>query len=156
VARLGGREDPELRHVRRADDHEARLAQAAHEVGAVVGAVAGQEPGAEVHAQVCDRDVRLDGDRHAGERPLVARLDRVGSRERPLGVDLDEGVDLLVQVLDPRQRGGDHFARGDLPTPHERGELLDRLEHEVGGAHAAAAAYANSRGGGRLGASITT
>ena len=40
VARLGRRQDPELGHVRDADDHEARLAQAPHEVGAVIGAVA--------------------------------------------------------------------------------------------------------------------
>ena len=35
VARLGGRQDPELGHVRDADDDEAGLAQAPHEVGAV-------------------------------------------------------------------------------------------------------------------------
>ena len=38
VARLGRRQDPELRQVRRADDDEAGVAQAAHEVGVVVRA----------------------------------------------------------------------------------------------------------------------
>ena len=60
---------------------------------------------------------------------------RVGGLERALGVHLHEGVDALVQVLDARERGGDHLAGRDLPTPHECGELLDRLEHQVGGAH---------------------
>ena len=38
VARLGGRQDPELRHVRGADDDEAGVAQAPHQVGAVARA----------------------------------------------------------------------------------------------------------------------
>jgi hypothetical protein len=117
--------------------------------------VAGQEVRAEVHAEPGHGDVRLDGDRHPGERPLVAGLDGVGGRQGALGVDLDERVDPVVEVVDPLERGGDDLARRDLAAAHERGELLDRLEHEIGGAHAAAAAYANSRGGGTLGRGIT-
>ena len=45
VARLGGRQDPELRQVRHADDDEPRVAQPAHEVGVVRRAVpASSEP----------------------------------------------------------------------------------------------------------------
>jgi hypothetical protein len=135
MAGLGGRHDPELGHVRGADHDEPGLAQPSHEIGAVIGPVAGEELRGEVHAQPGHRDVGLDRDRHAGEGPLVARLDRVGRLERALGIDLHEGVDAPVQVLDSRQRGGHDLAGSDLPTPHEGCELLDRLEHQVGGAH---------------------
>ena len=131
VARLGGREDPELRHVRDADDHEARLLQPPHEVGAVAGAVVGEELRAEAHRQPGDRDVGLDRDRDAGEGPLVARLDRVGGRERAVGVDLDERVDGRLERLDALQRRRRHLARAQLPAAHVRGEIAHRHEHEV-------------------------
>ena len=55
-------------------------------------------------------DVRLDRDRHAGERALVARLDRVGLGERALGVELDERAELRVDRLDPPERRLDGLA----------------------------------------------
>ena len=143
VPRLGRRQDPEFRHVRGPDHDEAGVAQAADQVGVVARPVPGEELRREVHAQAGDRDVRLDRDRHAGERALVARLDRVGGLERALGVHLDEGVDLVVQVLDPPQRRRDDLARRDLAPAYEGGELRNRLEHQVCGAHSAAAAYGN-------------
>ena len=136
VTRLGRRQDPELGQIRGADDHEAGVAQASHHVRAVTGPVTGQELGAEVHAHARDRDVGLDRDRHAGERPLVTGLDRVGGLERALAVDLDEGVDAVVEVLDPAQRGAHDLTGRDLPTAHQCGELRNRFEHQVGSAHA--------------------
>jgi hypothetical protein len=131
VARLGRREDPELGHVRGADDHEARLLQAAHEVRAVAGAVAGEELRAEAHGQARDRDVRLDRDRDPRERPLVAGLDRVGGRERAVGVDLHEGVEGRLERLDALERGGRHLARAQLSAAHVRGDVAHRHEQEV-------------------------
>jgi hypothetical protein len=135
VARLGGREDPELRHLRGPDHDEARLAQAPHQVRAVVGPVAGEELRPEVHAQAGHRDVRLDGDRHPREGPLVAGLDPVGGLQRAVGIDLHEGVHARVQVVDACERGGHDLPGRDLPAANQRGKLLDRLEHQVGGAH---------------------
>jgi hypothetical protein len=65
----------------------------------------------------------LDGDRHARERALVARLDRVGRSERALDVDEDEGVETLVERLDARQGGLDELAGGELACADEGGEL---------------------------------
>jgi hypothetical protein len=141
VARLGRRQDPELRHVRRPDHDEAGLAQPPDEVSAVTRPVAGEELRREVHAQAGDRDVGLDRDRHAGERALVARLDLVGSLERPVRVHLDERVDAVVEVVDPAQRRAHDLSGRDLPAADQCGELVDRLEHQVSSAHAAAAAY---------------
>ena len=59
----------------------------------------------------------------------------------PLRVHLDEGVDAVVEVVDPAQRGAHDLSGRDLPAADQCGELVDRLEHQVSSAHAAAAAY---------------
>jgi hypothetical protein len=131
VARLGGREDPELRHVRDADDHEARLLEPPHEVRAVPRAVVGEQLRAEGHRQPGDRHVRLDRDRDAGERPLVARLDLVGGGECAVRVDLDESVHGRIERLDARERRRRHLARAQLAPADVRSEIPDRHEHEL-------------------------
>ena len=95
------------------------------------GAVVAEELRAEVHRQPGDGRVGLDRDRDAGERPLVARLDRVGRRERAVGVDLDERVELGIALLDPLERRGHDLARAQLTAPHVGGELPDAHGHEV-------------------------
>src|SRR3712207_7391353 len=47
---------------------------------------------------------RLDRDRDAGERPLVAGLDLVGGGERAVVVDLHEGVQLSLPRVDALDR----------------------------------------------------
>ena len=94
AARLGDRQDPALGQRGRADDHEARVAQAAHDV--VVerrDEVARGASAPKVSRPAGDGAVVLDRDRHAGERPLVAGPDRVGVGERLLGRHVDERVD---------------------------------------------------------------
>ena len=54
---------------------------------------------------------------------VVARLDLVGGRQRPLGVDLDERVQLAVERLDPLQRGLGELARGQLAAAHAGGKV---------------------------------
>ena len=61
----------------------------------------------------------LDRDRHAGERPLVAGADGVGGRERAVGVEVDERVELAVERLDPPERRLDQLTRADLAGPDE-------------------------------------
>jgi hypothetical protein len=139
VARLGRGQDPELGQVRRPDDDEAGVAQPADEVGRVVGFVLGEEARAEVHAHPLDRHVGLDGDGHAGERPLVAGLDRLRGGHRPVPVDLHERVDAVVERLYALERGADRLARRHLSAADERSEVGDREEHEVGRAHRASA-----------------
>jgi hypothetical protein len=99
--------------------------------------VTGEEPGSVVHAQAADRDVGLDGARNAGEGLITwAGLVRLG--QRALGVDLDERVDLVVGLLDARERGADQLSRRHVTTADEAGKLADRLEeqvvHDFGGA----------------------
>jgi predicted RNA-binding Zn ribbon-like protein len=55
---------------------------------------------------------------------------------------------VIVEVVDPGERRGDDLARRDLAPSDEGGEVRNRLEHEIGRAHAAAAAYGNSTGRG--------
>ena len=131
VTRLGGRQDPELRQVGHADDHEPRLAQPPDQVGRVVGPVAVQEARAVVERHPLDRHVALDRDRHAGERRRVVDRDRVGGGQRAVAVDLDERVQGALERLDPAQRGLDHLARARAARPHERSRLLGRGEGEV-------------------------
>ncbi len=130
VARLGRRQDPELGHVRRADDHEARLAQPADEVRVVRRPVSREEARAEVHALPGHGDVRLDPDRHARERARVARLDRVRLGEHPLGVQLDERAELGVDRLDAPERGLDGLAGGERAVADSCGQLRCGQEGE--------------------------
>jgi hypothetical protein len=131
VPGLGRREDPELGHVGDADDHEPGLAQAVHEIRRVVGVVAREEARGEVHAVALDRHVRLDGDRHAGVRPLVAGLDLVGRSQGLIGGHLHERVDRPVERLDPLDRRTHRLACRKLAPADQGGELGDRLGHQV-------------------------
>ena len=131
VARLGGRQDRELRQVRDADDHEARLAQPPDQVGGVIGPVAGQELRGAVDLVARDADVALDRDRHPRERRAVARDDGVGGFQSLFGVDLDEGVDDRIERLDAPQRGLDDLARARVAGAHERGGLFGRDERKI-------------------------
>ena len=100
--RLGLRDRAELRRVRLAEHDEPGLADAPHDRGVEVGHV----------VRICLRRVRrpqpgrlvqvLDRDRHAVERRVGRRrLGRARGRERTLGVDGDERVQLRVEPLDP-------------------------------------------------------
>ena len=69
---------------------------------------------------------------HARERPRVAGPDLVGLGQRVLGEDVDERVERGVELRDPVERGLDELARGQLAGPHDRGELVDGAEQEIG------------------------
>ena len=85
----------------------------------------------------------LIGDRHARERPRVARLDLVGRGQRALGVDLDERVQLAVERLDPVQARLHELARGQLAAADAGRQVARRREHEIAGGHEpGAGAYA--------------
>ncbi len=80
VARLGERPQRQLGHVGLADDHRARLAQAAHDLGVRARGLA-VGVGAERGHLAGDVDVVLDRDRHAQQRALAAPAPR--ARRRP-------------------------------------------------------------------------
>ena len=73
-----------------------------------------EEVGGERQPLALDRAVVLDGDRHAGERPLVAGADLVGRGQRLVGEDVDEGVEAGVELVDAVQRGLHQLAGGQL------------------------------------------
>ena len=79
----------------------------------------GRQPG--------DIDDVLDAHRHAMQRPAhAARGDlRLGSARgvhRGIGIQPDEGMQLRVEPLDPRQQRGQQFDRGELARgEHPRG-----------------------------------
>ena len=116
--RLGERPEGQLGHVRLADDHRARLAQAADDLGVGACRVA-VGVRAERRHLAGDVDVVLDGDRHPQQRPLVAaaaaRVGLVGLQPRALGEDDTEGVRGRVQARDPLEVELHQLARGDLP-----------------------------------------
>ena len=112
-ARLGDRQDPVLRELRRADDDEPRRAAGARRCGRRGDEVAHQRA-ALGQQQPRHRAVVLDRDRHTGERALVAGGDRVGGGERAVAVDLDEGAESRVERLDPRERLAHQLARREL------------------------------------------
>ena len=132
VARLGGRQDRELRQVRDADDHEARLAQPADEVGGVVGPVAGQELRAAVDLVALDADVALDRDRHARERrarrPATTASAAASARSPSTSMN---ALMRRIERLDAPQRGLDDLARARVAGAHQRGGLFGRGEREI-------------------------
>jgi hypothetical protein len=140
VARLGRRQDAELRHVGRPEEQEAGFAQPPYEVGVVRRPVTRQEARGEVHAQTGDGGVRLDPDRHAGEGAPIAGSDcgRLGDGAIP--VELDERPDLRVQRLDPPDRGLHHLAGAHRSIADPGGQ--DRRGKEGERVHEGAAAYA--------------
>ncbi len=76
--RLGERPQRQLGHVRLADDHRARLAQAAHHLGVRLRGLAVGVGAARRHL-ARHVDVVLDRDRHAQQRPLRRRPRRRAS-----------------------------------------------------------------------------
>ncbi|CAN5581077.1 hypothetical protein BH24ACT24_BH24ACT24_04130 [soil metagenome] len=74
----------------------------------------------------------LDGDRHPGQRPLVAGAAAgVGLfrlRARPLAEHDAKGVQGRVEARDPPEAGLDELARGDLARADERGLAGDSRE----------------------------
>jgi hypothetical protein len=92
-----------------------------------------EEIGRERQALALDRAVVLDGDRHAGERPLVAGADVVGGGQRLIGEDVHEGVEAGVELVDAVQRGLHQLTGGQLAVADEPGELVDGAEQEIGG-----------------------
>ena len=125
VARLGGRQDPELGQVRRADDDEARPRAAAargRRCASAGGRARNREP--KFMHRPGDRHVGLDRDRHAGERPRVARRrSRPPPPARARASTSMNAFELRVERLDPAGAGLDHLARRDGAVPDTRGEL---------------------------------
>ena len=68
----------------------------------------------------------LHGDRNARERTRVARADGVRGRERALGVDVDERVELGLKRLDALERRLHELARGDLALADHPGAARPR------------------------------
>ena len=104
--RLGEARRHQLGHVGLADDHGARGAQAAHDLG--VRGLDRRVPVAAVAGDLArDVDVVLDRDRDAEQRPLLspapAPVGLIGLDQRLLGEDDAERVQPRVQPRDPRQ-----------------------------------------------------
>jgi hypothetical protein len=132
---LADGQDPVLGQRRGADDHEARVAQAAYEAAVVGGDEVLHQLAAEGQAHPFHGDVVLDCDRNAGERARVIWADRVRDGERTLGVHVHERVQLRVELLDALERVLDQLACAQLAAAHERGQLAGGAEHQVGGGH---------------------
>jgi hypothetical protein len=147
AARLGHRQDPELGQVRLADEQEAGIAKAAHEEGVVLGHEVAEQVGCQRVRHSGHRRGVLDRDRHAGERARVVGLDRVRRRERAVGIEMEEGVQLGLERLDPLERRFHQLPRGQLPVAYEAGELAGGSEHELGHEDASLAGWGESRGG---------
>ena len=114
------------------DEDEARGAQARDDVVIVGRDPVPEEAGAAGHPPPGHGAAVLDRDRDAGERPRVTGADGLRGRERLVGVDVDERVDLRVKLLDAAQRGLDELGRADLARVHERGELERGTREQVG------------------------
>src|SRR4051794_22609122 len=124
--RLGDRQDPELGRIGLADDDRAGAPQLAHRDAVHVRHVVvhgGRSP-RHRHARDGGQQV-LHGDRHAGERPLVTAPNAVSLRERALGGDVDERVQLAVHPLDRGERRLDQLARAALAVA-DHARLLER------------------------------
>jgi hypothetical protein len=131
VARFRGRQDPELGHVRHADDDQSRVPEPADDERVVVRPVPVQEGGAHVLDQPAHGRVRLDRDRHAGERPRIAGGDPAGGGTGAFGVHVDERVEHRVELSDSLERGVDELEGRDFAIPDERGELVHGPEEEL-------------------------
>ena len=99
-ARLRRRKDPELGRLGGAGEHEALLAQAAHQVGVVVARVPAQEGGAVVEREPRGLRVGLDSGGHAGEQAAVLGVERGGLGECAVAVDTHERAQFGLGRLD--------------------------------------------------------
>jgi hypothetical protein len=48
-----------------------------------------------------------------------------------IGIDRDERMEPRVAFLDGGQADVDELASGELPAPHQRGELGNRTSHQL-------------------------
>ncbi len=86
--------------------------------------------------ETCLVGQNLDRNRHACERAHVVaarhgRVHRIGLRERIVRTVIDHGVDERIDPLQPRKRRCHRFACGNLPRPHQRGNLGGRQTPDV-------------------------
>ena len=95
---LGRRAHRELVHVRLAElDHALRLA-AAHDGRRVRRPVALEDARAGRRRHAADAEQILVGDRHAGDAAAPGRVQRARTREHPLGIDVQEHVEIAVRA----------------------------------------------------------
>ena len=110
-----------LVHVGLAQDHRPRLPQPRHHRGVEIGNAVLQHLGARGGADAARRDVVLDGQRNAVERPAVLALAYLGLRrpgvlQRLVPRHRDVGHQFWIQPLDPRQHELGQLNRGQLPA----------------------------------------
>ena len=145
VRRLGEPPDAELGHPRDADDDRPGRAQVADELAVLgLGGVVGRR--ADRAHRPADARVLLHGDRHAEQRPAVARARAprrlIGLGERALGEHGAERVELGIEARDALQRVLDELARRQLTRAHELCLARDAGEGEVAALRAADGGHA--------------
>ena len=118
VAVLGGRAHRELVHVRFADQDRVGLAKFADDRGVVRRAEVFQHPRPAGRRLPLGAEDILDRDRDPGERaepvaPGASGVDRAGVVEHPIGIAVQESVDLTVEAVDPVEVGADGFLGRD-------------------------------------------
>ena len=121
---LGRRAHRELVHVRLAElDHALRLA-AAHDGRRVRRPVALEDarPGRRRHA--ADAEQILVGDGHAGDSAAAFLIQRARTREDPLGIDVQEHVEIAVQSRDAVEIGPGDVLAGHFAGVEQARDLL--------------------------------
>jgi hypothetical protein len=119
---LGPGEDRELGQQCLAEDHRARRAQPADDLGVLVRRLP-ERVGAMCRQLAGHVDVVLHGDRDAEQRPLsvaaAARVGLVGLGQRALGHHDAIGVQLRVDAVDALQVELHELTRGDVARADE-------------------------------------
>ena len=129
AARLGNGQDPELRRLSLADEHEPGLAEAAYERVVVVRRKLPEKVRSLRHTQPRHRREQvLDRDRHAAEGAIVAGLHLAGGGQGAVRVHVHPRVQPAVYLLDARERCLHELARGELTGAHQGGQLGGRPE----------------------------
>ena len=126
----------ELAGGRLSDDDAACLPDALHRRRIDRGDVVGREPGAERASDAVHRDEVLDGDRHS-----VQQAGRVVVEDRLLGLPCrcmrnvfgngDEGVQLRLDLFQPRETSFEQLDRRDLPCQDKIAQLDGALAEQI-------------------------
>ena len=70
--------------------------------------------------------------RTEGDAPTALTVGLLGRRERALAIDIDEGVQAIVERCDAVEIGGDDFARRYRASREQLRELHQRLPRQIG------------------------
>ncbi len=135
---LGGRAHGELVHVRLADQHRVRAAQAPDDVRVVWRHKSCKDLAAASGAPAAGAKDVFEGDRHARQRaerfaPAAAGVDLPRLRQRALHVDRKERLHERVAAADGVEEPGGEVFRGELVGGERAEEVGSRSVGERGG-----------------------